>query len=268
MFLERQPHPDWVAYEPDLLPSRDLMRREGIDVLEEWFRWAEEWGLLLRLYGGLVRTSAVLEIGCGLGRIAYPLRYLLGREGSYDGFDVCEYKIRFLEGTFTRAHPNFRFAWADVRNTEYNPGGRAAAVTYTFPYPDGRFDLVFAASVFTHMAPDTAERYIAETTRVLRPGGRCVFSFFLLDNYDPDRARPTPFAGPSFDFDHAYGSWGKDFAIARPDNPELMTAYRLSLIERFASAAGLRLEGPPLPGCWSGRYESWVGAQELVVFAK
>jgi hypothetical protein len=27
--------PSWVAYEPDLVPPLELMRREGIDVLEE-----------------------------------------------------------------------------------------------------------------------------------------------------------------------------------------------------------------------------------------
>jgi tRNA1(Val) A37 N6-methylase TrmN6 len=83
------------------------MRGEGIDVLEERFRWAEEWSMLLQIYGRITRNSSVLEIGCGLGRIAFPLRYLLSLEGSYDGFEICENKVRFLEQTFHQAHPNF-----------------------------------------------------------------------------------------------------------------------------------------------------------------
>jgi SAM-dependent methyltransferase len=109
-FLERgQLQQPWVAYEPDLLPPLDLMRQEGISVLEEWFRWAEEWSMLLRIYGGITRNSAVLEIGCGLGRTAFPLRYVLSSDGSYDGFEICHNKIVFLEQTFHKAYPNFRF---------------------------------------------------------------------------------------------------------------------------------------------------------------
>jgi hypothetical protein len=43
-----------------------------------------------------------------------------------------------------------------------------------------------------------------------------------------------------------------------------MTAYRLALIEELAHQAGLRLQGPPLPGYWSG-VTNYIGAQDLVV---
>src|SRR5262249_27011875 len=159
-----------------------LMPQEGIDVFEEWFRWGEEWSMLLRIYGGITRDSAVLEIGCGLGRIAFPLRFLLSAEGSYDGFEICQNKVAFLERTFQRAYPNFRFVWANVHNTYYNPRGQVKATEYRFPYPDATFDVAYAASVFTHMLPDTTAHYFRETARVLKPSGRAVFSCFLLDN--------------------------------------------------------------------------------------
>src|SRR5262249_39642515 len=155
-------YPDWLAYEPALVPPREVMAWEGIEVLEEWFRWGEEWSVLLRLLAGLGSDSAVLEIGCGLGRIAFPLRYVLGPRGSYDGFEIVRQKVEFLESRFMPAHPNFRFRWADVRNTHYNPGGAAEAESFEFPYADDSFDVVFAASVFTHMAPANTERYVAE----------------------------------------------------------------------------------------------------------
>ncbi len=66
-------YPSWVAYEPNLIPPPSLMHTEGITVIEEWFRWAEEWSCLLRMYGGLAKQSRVLEISCGLGRTAFPL---------------------------------------------------------------------------------------------------------------------------------------------------------------------------------------------------
>lgn len=44
-----------------------------------------------------------------------------------------------------------------------------------------------------------------------------------------------------------------------------MTAYSLSLIERFARQGSLELAQAPVPGLWSGSTSSWVGAQDLVI---
>jgi SAM-dependent methyltransferase len=257
-----------IAYDPQLIPPLGLMRQEGIDVLEEWFRWSEEWSMLLRVYGHIRRNSRVLEIGCGLGRVAFPLRYLLSSEGSYDGFEICRRKVDFLQSTFQHAYPNFRFRWADIRNTFYNPSGKVSARDYAFPYSGATFDLVFAASVFTHLLPDVAFHYLHEVARVLKPGGRCLISCFLLDNYRRGQARPLGFARRSFDFDHSYGDYDDEFAIVVPENPEEMTAYRLNLLSRYAQAAGLCFVQEPIPGLWSGSTPTWVGAQDLLVLEK
>ena len=254
-----------VAYEPKLIPPPILMRQEGIDVLEEWLRWAEEWSMLLRIYGGITRSSNVLEIGCGLGRIAFPLRYILSSDGSYYGFDICKYKIEFLNKRFHKAYSNFRFVWADINNTFYNPNGKIEANNYRFPYADNSFDIVYAASVFTHMLPEAAANYFQESARVLKPEGRCLFSVFLLDNYRPGQPRPLGFARPEFNFDHQYSNYGDDFAVAQPNDPEQMTAYSLRLIQSFAQQAGLELAQAPVPGLWSGSTSTWVGAQDLLL---
>ena len=250
------------------MPPLELRRTEGIEVIEEWFRWAEEWSVLLRVYGGLGRDTAVLEIGCGLGRIAFPLRYVLGPAGRYEGFEIARQKVDFLRHEFTPRHPRFRFTWADVHNTYYNPGGAQHGSEYAFPYPDGSFDLAYAASVFTHLLPEVAARYLDETARVLRPGGRAVLSFFLLDLYDPAVERPGPFARPAFAFDHPWGDVGDAFRVGVPENPEEMTAFRLEWIEARAAEAGLRLARDPIPGLWSGASPTWASAQDLVVLEK
>ena len=260
-------YPEWLAYEPALVPPPELMGTEGITVLEEWFRWGEEWSLILRAYGALGRSDHVMEIGCGLGRIAFPLRYLLSADGRYLGFDITAAKIEFLTRTFTPAHPNFEFRLADVYNSYYNPTGSVRADAYRFPAADGSFDLVFAASVFTHMVPENAARYFRETARVLKPGGRAVFSFFLLDYFRRDQPRPHGFSVPAFDFAHEYRDHGTEFATVVPDNPEQMTAYRLSLVQRMASDAGLEVS-PPVPGLWSGTMARGVAAQDLVVLTR
>ena len=38
--------------------------------------------------GGLKPSDAVLDVGCGIGRIAIALTAFLGERGSYDGFDI------------------------------------------------------------------------------------------------------------------------------------------------------------------------------------
>jgi hypothetical protein len=53
--------------------------------------------MLVRVYGGIRRNSCALEIGCGLGRVAFPLRYLLSADGRYEGFEICRNKVEFLE---------------------------------------------------------------------------------------------------------------------------------------------------------------------------
>ena len=257
-----------IAYDPELVPPLPLMRTEGIDVLEDWFRWGEEWSCILRIYGGLRSNSNVLEIGCGLGRIAFPLRYALIRGGTYDGFDIAAEKVEFLRRTFAAAYPNFRFQRADVYNTYYNPSGSIAADRYVFPYADESFDVVYAASVFTHMLPRGVAAYLRQSARVLRPTGRCVFSFFLLDHYRRGLPRPLGFARSGFSFDHQLAGHDSDFAIGVPENPEEMCAYRLSLVERLAAEAGLQLARPALPGMWSGAFDSWVGSQDIIVLQR
>lgn len=259
--------PDWVAYEPELLPSLSRMAEEGIPVLEEWFRWGEEWSMLLRIYGKLGRRSRIFEIGCGQGRIAFPLRYLLSAEGGYTGFDIDRRKLQFLRSVFPLKHSNFRFELADLRNSFYNPGGRTSPTEYRFPVDDQSQDLVFAASVFTHMLPDNVLHYFREAARALRSGGRCVFSFFLLDYYDPERSRPHPFDAARFSLDHPHAGYGDELAVVEPAVPERMTGYRSSLVARMAAEAGLRFVEDPVPGIWSGAFDNGILAQDLVILS-
>ena len=60
-----------------------------------------------------------------------------------------------------------------VREGRRHPRGS----DYRFPCEEDAMDVVFAASVFTHMLPHTTSHYIRETARVLKRGGTCLFSF-------------------------------------------------------------------------------------------
>src|SRR5947209_5113048 len=67
-----------------------------------------------RRLAGLRPDEAVLDVGCGVGRMALPLTRYLGPEGGYLGFDVLRPAVRWCRRRITPAFPRFRFAHADV----------------------------------------------------------------------------------------------------------------------------------------------------------
>ena len=256
------------SFDPELVPNQQLIRASGVLTLEGWYRWAEEWSMLLRVYGMMRTSSKVLEIGCGLGRVGFAIRHILDpRRGAYYGFDIATDKIEFAQNTLGKKYPNYHFTVANLNNTFYNPGDAPRPTEYRFPYQAAAMDVTFAASVFTHMLPDATGHYFRETARVLKPGGRAVFSFFLFDHYVPGRHRPGTFSAAIFNFDHARPEYGDDFALADPANPEMMTAYRLAFVKRMAADAGLVFE-ESLPGMWSGAFDRWLAMQDIVVLRK
>ncbi|HEY53321.1 MAG TPA: class I SAM-dependent methyltransferase, partial [Caldilineae bacterium] len=126
--------------------------------------------------------SAVLDVGCGIGRIAVPLTSYLNVRGRYEGLDIVPESIAWCQRTITPRYPHFQFHLIDVHNPLYNPDGVEIAKTYRFPFDDDVFDVVFLKSVFTHMLIDDVVGYIGEIARVLRPGSRCVITYFLLND--------------------------------------------------------------------------------------
>ena len=122
----------------------------------------------------------VLDVGCGIGLAARPLIGFLNAQGSYDGFDVMRDPIEWCSAQY-RAYPNFRFQHADVYNKHYNQGGRVTADRYVFPYPDDHFDVIVLTSVFTHLLPGDLQNYLSQIVRVMKPGGRCFITYFLLN---------------------------------------------------------------------------------------
>lgn len=133
-----------------------------------------------RELGGLRASDRVLDIGCGIGRMARPLTGFLGADGpgSYDGFDVNPEGIAWCAARYDE---RFTFVVADLFNARYNPSGTQPAAAFRFPYDDGRFDFALATSVFTHLLEPEADRYVAESARTLAPGGRLFATWFLLD---------------------------------------------------------------------------------------
>jgi cyclopropane fatty-acyl-phospholipid synthase-like methyltransferase len=70
----------------------------------------------------------------------------------------------------------------NLYNANYNPRGILDPTMFQFPTSGARFDVALAVSVFTHLLPETATHYIQELARVMKPGGRALLTFFLLND--------------------------------------------------------------------------------------
>src|SRR5262245_49470809 len=76
---------------------------------------------------GLQPHHRVLDVGCGVGRIALAFSEYLNKKGSYDGFDIVDVGIEWCRKNITSVCPNFRFHAVDVYNRGYNPMGTCDA---------------------------------------------------------------------------------------------------------------------------------------------
>lgn len=123
--------------------------------------------------------EAVLDFGCGCGRIARQLIQQAPRPRHYLGIDIHEGMIQWCQKNLAPRAPGFRFEHHDVYNRGLNPDG--ARRHLPFPAPDRSFSLVNAWSVFTHVLEDQARHYLAECARVLEPEGFLHATWFLFD---------------------------------------------------------------------------------------
>lgn len=104
----------------------------------------------------LSAMDAILDFGCGCGRLA---RWWWELEGPR--IHGCDYNPRLVN--WCAAH----LKHVEVRTNELDP---------PLPYGEQCFDLVYALSVFTHLPPSLAQRWMIELVRVLRPGGLLFFT--------------------------------------------------------------------------------------------
>ncbi len=214
-----------------------------------------------RTLADLQPTDRVLDVGCGIGRMARALTGELRAPGSYDGFDISAEAIAWCSRHYEGMAVPFTFRHADLRNTLYNPGGRETASDYRFPYGERSFDLVIATSVFTHLLADSAENYLGQAARVLAPGGRLFATWFVLGADAEGRAgadAEEP-AGAAFDFSHPVGV----ATVADPAVPEAAVAYPESWLRKRLSVHGLRVREPVRFGSWRG--SGGLSFQDIVV---
>jgi len=214
----------------------------------------------MREHCELTPASAVLDMGCGPGRVAAALtRFLDPASGSYEGFDVMPQSIKWCRKAITPKHPSFHFQLADLHNAQYNPKGSQRADEYVFPYADASFDVALAASLYTHLRPFEGQRYLDEACRVLRPGGHLLSTWFLINDEAEelleqgkavDRGLQPPIA-----LTHSFtDERGNPFRSPAADTPEHLIAIDERLVRAQHERAGLEVVDV-LYGEWPGRPE-------------
>ena len=207
----------------------------------------------LKDHAGLTPGDRGLDIGCGNGRVAEQLCPFLRDGGAYVGFDISKAGIQACRRRFAgQAH--MRFEHLDVWNGEYNETGKVAELDTVFPTADETIDLAFATSVFTHMRMGAIRRYLAESARVLSPGGRLAFTAFALT---PERQRSEVFDFQPFD---------ETSLIIDARYPERAIGHWRSALEAAVAEAGLKIDGS-----WNGAWfppAQYDGGQDLFVAVK
>jgi len=244
----------------ELLPPRELQDWVGGGGPAVYTATGTEFlGYLVDLCG-LRPGDAVLDVGCGSGRMALPLAGYLNHEGRYAGFDVSREAVAWCTENISGAHPNFDFTVVDVENGVYNPTGIYKSSDFRFPYPDGSFDVVLLASLFTHMLPSDMQHYLHEIVRVLKPGGRSLITFFLLN--EESLALITE-GKASFNFEHEMAG----YRMTHAEIPEAAIAYPEDFVRYLHAECGLELRDPLHYGTWCGRTNAMSG-QDVVIADK
>lgn len=117
---------------------------------------------------GLRPGDYLIDVGCGSGRLAKPLsEYLTGK---YLGIDIVPQLVHYAR-QLVRRH-DWRFE---------------VAAGLAIPEADHEADMICFFSVFTHLYHEHSYLYLEEARRVLKPGGKIVFSFldFTVEEHWP-----------------------------------------------------------------------------------
>ena len=202
----------------------------------------------------------VLDVGCGIGRMAVPLTNYLSQDGEYWGFDIVEKGVEWCQNHISSRFNNFHFLHSDIYNKLYNPNGGLQAQDFQFPFASETFDFVLLTSVFTHMLPSDLENYLSEIARVVKTGGKCLITFFLLNGASEELVRS---GHSTLDFRFKVG----ECLTTDESTPEVALAYKEESVRRLFSKYGLKIAEPIHYGSWC-KGDGSLPYQDLIVATK
>ncbi len=116
----------------------------------------------LAQYAGLEKQQSVVEVGCGTGRLAVHLNEL--GVNNYRGYDIVKGMLKVAKKQVN--NPSFDFGLIYKEHIKI---------------PCSTVDFVCFYSIITHIPHDAAFRYLLSAMRILKPGGRLLFTFLSYD---------------------------------------------------------------------------------------
>lgn len=192
-----------TGYGRNWLPESEAEARRQIINYEDEERFEETGrGELERLRPYLTPDSTVLDLGCGIGRIA---RYVAPNCATLWAVDASPRMLELARGRLA-GEANVRYALcADTRVADV---------------PDASVDFVYSIIVLQHLEKEHAFLLVEDVVRMLRPGGRALFTWpNLLDDFFLD----------------SFLSYAHDGGSANPSRARMYTTTEL---ERLLPAAG------------------------------
>ncbi len=219
-------------------------RRGGTHTLTEWAYTIGLFQSVIHHAVGPRESLEILDVGCGTGRLALAAAPLIGL-GRYVGVDINAHDIATARDSYE--DPRFEFIDLVHRNGMYAPD--APATFEPYPFSSNSFDLVTALSVWTHLNEDDATFYASEIYRVLRPGGKAMITFFILDRDYDDFAQRIPsqssfsFRTPSrYRFDVSVDGSADWLTPSWTTLPEYAIGVTTAGLARLQTKSGLQLE--------------------------
>jgi SAM-dependent methyltransferase len=213
-------------------------------------------------FGGLKRTDNVLDVGCGMGRMALPLLSFLNK-GSYEGIDIVPRGIEWCQNKITPTYNNFHFHLSDIYHNTYNPKGKIKAAEYKFPFDNEQFNFVFLTSVFTHMFSADVDHYLSEISRVLKKNGHLFCTWFIMNQESKgliSKGKSTLKINSRIDAD-------KNILVANIQYPEDVVGFDEEQVYSLHKKHGLEIQPPIQFGNWCGRTD-FVSFQDIITAIK
>jgi SAM-dependent methyltransferase len=175
--------------------------------------------------------SDVVELGCGCGRLARPLRdppWSPWFEGTYVGVDIDAEMIEYCRNNFPAG--GFEFILSPHKSKTYSPKSSCttsnAAFDLAIAAPESK-DFVYSLSLFTHLLEVEALDYLQEAYRILRAGGLMYMTFFCIDHVE---------LGRRWTFEHHRGN----AYVENMRYPEAAVAYHEAFMTELVTNCGFR----------------------------
>ncbi len=232
-----------------------LQLRRFVGPLSTFEASGASWACMLKLLAKLKSNSSIWDIGCGCGLMALELRsYLFPEQGSrYLGSDIHKPSIKWCQRHIKQS--NFAFIHHDIQNSSYNPRGKINPVDFSLDESYGRFDVIMAKSLFTHITTPMAKRYLDIIHDHLVPHGLCLVSSFLFNSVESSHGL----------IDFCYG--GDQFRYAYKNRIESAVAYQKDFFIELVYNAGLELAHPIISGGWAHKYDG-LNFQDIVLLKR